>query len=431
MEHKDTIAQLLNDKLSQVPVPPPEEAWGQMERLLVQPRPWWWSWLQGLLSTVVLVGALAVLFYSQTAVQTAAAIAAESTGLWLAVPEEAAEMAMRAEASVDQPAALPTRQDAALAHAVLPEAAAETYVEPGPPYIPVKNLSREPRYMLQPVEENSTPDHLPLMAYRPGGSLPVTDHAGTSFAQGLERYGNDSDSSMARDIWCQDPVRANTYDASILFHFWDNPAYAGTEERHNLHLQTTRQWFGLYEQREGITRDISSRRFYQSPTTMRLGYDGAWGKQKQWGVGAFIWKDLYQFREVTAYNLSLAYQLVDQDAHRLKLGAGLSYVDEDFLDGESFFDGQLLFGDQIDPRTGPTQGLTRDDAVAEQVTRLNLSAGLWYQYRGAYAGVSFDQLNRADASRFTDVDYQLPVVMRAQAGFRYALPNPTWMLHPT
>lgn len=197
----------------------------------------------------------------------------------------------------------------------------------------------------------------------------------------------------------QDPVFSQFYNAPLVL----NPAFAGVADHPVVSLTYRNQWPNL----GNIYRTYSAT------------YDQYIDKYKS-GVGLAILSDDQGEGSLKSLKISGLYSYgirIDRD-HRLKIGAGLGFVQQR-IDWS-----RLIFGDQIDEGLGViTQGgsvipSSEQNFGLNSITYIDVSAGFLLTTPLYYVGMSIDHLNSPNQSFLTDssVGSNLPLRFSVHGG---------------
>ena len=179
--------------------------------------------------------------------------------------------------------------------------------------------------------------------------------------------------------WAQDPVFSQFYAAPLQ----TNPAFAGISFAPRLTLNYRNQWPGL------------NNAYVTYAATYEQALEGL-----NSGIGIMLMTDnagdgIYK---VNRFSAIYGYQLQLQDALHVKFGVQAGII-QNTVDWN-----KLVFGDQIDPLTGPSTGggnpILSNESPPENLNKssLDISAGLLIYGQNFYGGVALKHLNSPDES---------------------------------
>ncbi len=204
--------------------------------------------------------------------------------------------------------------------------------------------------------------------------------------------------------WAQDPVFSQFYAAPLQV----NPAFAGISFAPRITVNYRNQWPGLNN----------------AYVTYAATYEQSL-EQLNSGIGLIVMTDnagdgIYK---VNRFSAIYGYQLKFSDGLHIKFGvqAGLIQNTVDW--------NKLVFGDQIDPITGPTGGgnpILSQEAPPENLNKssLDISTGLLVYGQNFYGGVAIKHLNSPDESLLginENLNVGVPLRLTAHAGAEFTL----------
>ncbi|MFH1321296.1 MAG: PorP/SprF family type IX secretion system membrane protein [Bacteroidota bacterium] len=166
------------------------------------------------------------------------------------------------------------------------------------------------------------------------------------------------------------PLSPQQFGNSVLTNLWENPAYSGAEQRHNINLNYQKRWPWV-------------------PQTKRylISYDLALGKNKRLGLGIYYSHYLAGATTKKSFNISGSYKFLINKKHKLRLGSSISYL----IKSVNFR--SLTYEDMIDPCYGFSYG-TEETQVTSTSGNLEVGSGIWYTIYNYYLGLSVLHINQ-------------------------------------
>jgi len=181
---------------------------------------------------------------------------------------------------------------------------------------------------------------------------------------------------------------------SVITNFWENPAYAGVEERHNINLNYRARWPGNY-----------------GPIRHMVSYDGRFGKKKRLGLGAYFSKLYEGLTKENIANLSTSFNFIIKEKHNIHLGLSVAYMQKK-IDWD-----RLTFG-QIDPTCNFFYP-TKHPRVYDTRGNIDLGSGIWYDIEDFYFGLSILHLLKPTEGFIQSCLTKLPRDLFITSGYNF------------
>jgi hypothetical protein len=188
---------------------------------------------------------------------------------------------------------------------------------------------------------------------------------------------------------------------SILYPFWENPAYTGSESRFNISL----------DQKIDMVPEVKSTNYKTN-----VGFDA----RLPFGIGAGIYYNAVQtqFSLQTTFGAALSKILFQKGTSALKIGASLSYM------SNSLYYNSLNYPDQF-TIWGPIKATSEKDPL-ETTKTLGINGGLWYSNNHILAGLDISNINEPRPHHLEEAA-PIPRLYRATAGYRFSTGNVQWL----
>jgi len=182
-----------------------------------------------------------------------------------------------------------------------------------------------------------------------------------------------SPGGIKKDSIRQDTVlpRFSSFQHSFYNHFSNNPAYTGMEE--------------CYSAAFSMDKPLMEATIFNKTTDFISAGDFILHKKYPLALGVIFRYNEGGIFTTSRLGLSLAYPF-SYKGHNLRIGFGVTYFHQ-----HSKFD-QLTSGDQISDRWGFIYNVQEIRPPQDIFNMADINAGLWYQWKGIFAGCSFTNL---------------------------------------
>lgn len=178
--------------------------------------------------------------------------------------------------------------------------------------------------------------------------------------------------------------------------FWQNPAYTGCEYWSSLNAS-------YY-----VDKPLMNFKGGYVPQTVITSYDGAFGKNKNLGLGIHYYNKIGNFSKEQGGYISFAHRINLGQYHKLRLGYAIGYFYK-HLNFES-----LSFPDMIDPKYGFITN-TQQKTPRMGIGAPDFSLGLWYSYKNFYYGASILHPTQPNNAYISFA--RIPAVFLMQSGY--------------
>lgn len=187
----------------------------------------------------------------------------------------------------------------------------------------------------------------------------------------------------------------------LIINFWENPALAGIDNRHNFVMDIDNDHVG---------------------NSFNVGYEGLLPLNKAWafGLGAYYGRKLFDFSDNRKMTVGIAGAVQYRFKKESYLSAGVSLgminMHNDRFSNASFF--TAYYGGSTYHPIVP-ENWDSADAFKTEIIRFGpMNVGVWYNGKNFFAGVSADNITRYDESVFPGKKSS-PVYFQLATGYHF------------